>query len=100
MEKKGARLVAISTDDVETMRRFKKDLKAPGAYFFVADPDAKVVGQYDLKMPVIGLANRATFTVAQDGKVTDIKTGGDAIDPAGTLQACPLHKGAEPAKQP
>lgn len=85
-------MVAISTDDVETMKKFKESLKAP--FSFVADPDAKVTKLYDVKMPVMTVANRVTFVVGEDGKVTDVKSGSDAIDPAGTLQACPLHKPA------
>jgi peroxiredoxin Q/BCP len=92
VQSKAARVVAISTDDADTMKKFKAELKAPFA--FVADPDAKVTKLYDVKMPVVTVASRTTFVVAQDGKVTDVKSGSDAIDPAGTITACPLHKPA------
>jgi peroxiredoxin Q/BCP len=92
VEKKGARVVAISTDDLETMKKWKAELKAP--YSFIADPDAKIVKLYDVKIPVVGLANRYTFVVGQDGKVMDVKTGSDAIAVEGSIQACPLHKPA------
>jgi thioredoxin-dependent peroxiredoxin len=83
-------VVAISTDDLETMKKWKAELKAP--YSFIADPDAKIVALYDVKIPVVGLANRYTFVVGQDGKVSDVKSGSDAIDPGGSIDACPLHR--------
>jgi len=87
---RAARVVAVSTDDAETMKKFKAELKAP--FSFVPDPEKKLVELYDVKMPAVPYANRVTFVIAEDGKVKDIKSGGDAIDPGGSIQACPLHK--------
>jgi peroxiredoxin len=41
---------------------------------------------------VLGVANRATYVIGQDGVVTQIVTGGDAIDPSSAVAACPLKK--------
>ena len=92
MEKKGARVVAISTDDLDTMKKWKAELKAP--YSFIPDPEMKIVKQYDVKMPVVNYAKRFTFVIGQDGKVTDVKTDSDAIAVEGSINACSIHKPA------
>lgn len=61
LQKKGAKLVAISVDDVGTLRRFKEDRKAQ--YTFLSDAEKKVVPLYSGTMPVVGLANRANFVI-------------------------------------
>ena len=35
-----------------------------------------------------GFANRVTFVIGKDGKVTSVIEGKDAIDPTATLSAC------------
>lgn len=35
-----------------------------------------------------GVANRATFVIDQDGKITYIEEGNTAIDPTGATDAC------------
>jgi peroxiredoxin Q/BCP len=85
-------VVAISTDDLETMKKWKAELKA--TYSFIPDPDAKIVKLYDVKMPVMSYAKRYTFVVGEDGKVKDIKTDSDAIAAEGSINACPLRKPA------
>ena len=47
--------------------------------------------QYGGVVPIVGTANRATFVVGQDGRITEIVTGGDAIDPTRSIAACPTH---------
>lgn len=83
-------MIAISTDDVETLKRFKEDRKAP--YPFLSDAGGKVAAQYSGTMPVVGLANRANYVIGQDRKVVSIVKGGDAIDPSAAVDACPIHK--------
>ena len=90
VEKKGAQVFGISTDSVETQRKFKAEYKLP--YELLSDPDGKVARQYSGTMPVIGVANRANFVVGQDGKITEIVEGGDAIDPNAAIAACPLKR--------
>ena len=77
-------------DDNETQKKFKAELKAP--FIFIADPKGEIVKKYDVKMPVVSVANRVTFVIGQDGKVAEIQKGSDAIDPSGAIVACPLHK--------
>lgn len=90
MTKKGGQVVGISVDSVETQKKFKEKLKVP--YTLLSDEGGKVAAQYGGKVPVVGLANRATFVVAQDGTVKEVVTGSDAIDPGGAITACPLRK--------
>jgi thioredoxin-dependent peroxiredoxin len=90
VEKKGARVVGISTDDVETQKKFKDELKVP--YPLLSDKGGKVAELYGGKMAVFGLANRATFVVDADGTIKEIATGTAAIDPAGAITSCPIKK--------
>ena len=90
MEKKGAQVVGISTDDVATQKKFKEELKAP--YPLLSDEGGKVAAQYGGTIPVVGYANRATYVIDQDGTIKEIVTGSAAIDPAGSIASCPLHK--------
>jgi peroxiredoxin Q/BCP len=86
VKKKGGQVVAISVDDVATLKRFKEELKVP--YPLLSDAGGKVSRQYGGLMPVIGVANRANFVVERDGKVKEVVEGGDAIDPTVAVNAC------------
>lgn len=90
MEKKGAEVVGVSTDSVETLSRFKAEFKLP--FVLLSDEKGTVVEQYPGKIPILGVANRATYVIGQDGLVKEIITGGAAIDPSTAVAACPLRK--------
>ena len=87
---KGAQLVGISTDSVKTQKKFRDEYKLP--YPLLSDEGGKVAKQYGGTIPVVGLANRATFILSQDGTVKQIITGSDAIDPGGAITSCPIGK--------
>ncbi len=89
MEKKGAQVVGISTDDVDTQKRFKESLKVP--YTLLSDKGGAVAKMYGGTSPVAGFANRATYVVDTDRTIKEIVTGSDAIDPAGSITSCPMH---------
>jgi len=72
------------------MKKFKAELKAP--FSFVADPEGKVVKLYDVKAPVVSIAQRNTFVVGPDMKVMAVQSGSDAIEPAPAVRACSIHK--------
>ena len=92
---KGAQVVGISVDEVETLKRFKDEHQLP--YPLLSDEGGKVAKQYGGTVPVVGLANRATFVLETDGTVKDVITGSEAIDPGGAIASCPLHrKGGTP----
>lgn len=84
-------MVGISVDPVATQKKFKEELKLP--YTLLSDEGGKVAAQYGGKVPVVGLANRATFVIEQDGTVKEVVSGGDAIDPGSAIAACPVRKG-------
>jgi len=90
VEKKGAEVVGVSTDSVETLSKFKAEFKLP--FVLLSDEKGTVVEQYPGKIPVLGVANRATYVIGQDGLVKEIVTGGAAIDPSTAVAACPLRK--------
>jgi len=80
-------VVAISTDDVETLRRYREDRKA--TYPFLSDPGGVVSAKYSGVIPVLGYANRANYVVGKDGRILSIVSGGDAVDPTSSVEACP-----------
>ncbi len=88
MEKKGAQVVGVSTDDVATQRKWKESLNVP--YTLLSDKGGKVSAKYGGNIPILGYANRATYVIDRDGTIQSIVTGSDAIDPAGAIVACPV----------
>jgi peroxiredoxin len=84
-------VLGISTGDVETLRRFKRETKAQ--YPLLSDAGGEVARKYAGVMPVIGLANRANVVVGKDGKVKEVIEGGDAIDPSAAVNACSAGPG-------
>ncbi len=81
--------MGISTDSVETQRKFKETYKLP--YPLLSDAHGEVAKRYGGTYPVVGLAHRATYVVAQDGTIKEVVTGDAAIDPAGAITSCPIH---------
>ena len=92
MQHKGAQVVGVSTDDLDTLRKFKLETKAP--FTLLSDPRGKVAAQYSGLMPFpgIAIAKRANVVVASDRRVEAVVTGGDAVDPSSAISACPLKK--------
>ena len=88
MEKKGAEVVGVSTDSVEKLAKFKAEFSLP--FILLSDEKGTVVEQYPGKIPILGVANRATYVIGQDGLVKEIITGGAAIDPSTAVAACPI----------
>ena len=82
--------MGISTDSVETQKKFKDQYKL--SYTLLSDADGKVADQYSGRIPVVGLANRATYVVNADGTIKEIVSGNAAIDPNSAIDACPMHK--------
>jgi peroxiredoxin Q/BCP len=91
---KGAQVVGISVDDVATQKRFKEENQLP--YPLLSDEGGKVAKQYGGTMPLVGVANRATFVLEQDGTVKEVLTGGDAMDPGGAITSCPIRRKPAP----
>ena len=83
-------MVGVSTDSVEKLAKFRAEFSLP--FVLLSDEKGEVSDKYPGRIPVVGVANRATYVIAQDGTVKEIVTGGDAIDPAKSVAACPIGK--------
>jgi peroxiredoxin len=60
-------VVGVSADDAERSRKFAEELDL--TYPLVADPKGRVLRDYGVRWPVVGLAQRTTFVVGRDRKV-------------------------------
>ncbi len=74
---KGAQVVGISVDSVETQKKFKERYQLP--FPLLSDDGGKVAAQYSGKMPLIGFAKRANFVIGQDGLVKSIVERNPAV---------------------
>ena len=78
--------MGISTDDVETQRKFKERYALP--YPLLSDAGGKVASQYGGLVPIVGVAHRVSFVLGGDGRIVEIVSGSDAIDPTRAVAAC------------
>ena len=89
--------MAISLDDIATLKRFRESIGAP--FPFLSDPDGRVSRLY------AGVsshsANRVTVDIDSDGTIAHVRQGLGALFPAEDIKGCPLHEQqrvpAEPA---
>ena len=89
--KQGGEVLAISGDDRETMRSYKKSL---GAKFpLIPDPEGALMELFGVKYPLFTVASRYSFVVGDGRRVVKVFSGGEAIDAEQALAACtPLFK--------
>jgi peroxiredoxin Q/BCP len=80
-----AQVLGVSMDPVETQTKFAESLNSP--FPLLADPEGVAVKAYGVANAA-GYANRVTFVIGKDGKITNVIEGKDAIDPSATLSAC------------
>jgi peroxiredoxin len=80
----GAQVLGVSMDDLPTQTRFAESLRLP--FPLLADPQGEAADAYGVKGE--GYAQRVTFVIEKDGKVSAVFEGKDALDPAGALAAC------------
>lgn len=79
-------ILGISTDDLETQKKFAESLKLEFA--LLADPRgeaAKAFGVYNAER---GIADRATFIIDKQGKIQEVISGSEAISIDGAAAAC------------
>jgi thioredoxin-dependent peroxiredoxin len=81
-----AQVLGISMDNLETQTKFAESLNLP--FPLLADPEGVAAKAYGVANMEKGYANRVTFIIGKDGKVTGVVEGKDAIDPTATLNAC------------
>jgi len=81
------KVFGISTDNTPSQREFaaKNNISVP----FLSDfSKREVSAAYGVLNKDAGVANRATFVIDKDGKITYIEEGNTAIDPTGATEAC------------
>jgi peroxiredoxin len=84
----------ISTDNIPSLGVFAKQLNL--SFPLLSDfSTRKTAADYGILMPDRGIANRATFVVDMEGKITHIEEGSSAVDISGASGACSRlkHKG-------
>lgn len=87
----GAKVFTISTDNLPSQRYWATEvLKTPVP--ILSDFMRGVSEKYGVLNKDRGFANRATFVVGQDGKISYIEEGNTALDPTAALQACSRPK--------
>jgi len=86
-EGQDVKVFGISTDGTFSQKEFaaKLNLTLPLLSDFA---DRAVSKEYGVLIPQVGVANRATFIVDEDGKIASIEEGNSAIDPSGAETAC------------
>jgi peroxiredoxin Q/BCP len=80
-----AQVLGISMDPLETQTKFAESLNSP--FPLLADSEGTAAKAYGVANPA-GYANRVTFVIGKDGKISNVIEGRDAIDPASALSAC------------
>ncbi len=70
-------VIGVSTDDIGTLQKFSS-ADCQGKFPVAADTTAKVVTAYDAKMSDAKMANRISYVIGQDGKISFVHDSGDA----------------------
>jgi thioredoxin-dependent peroxiredoxin len=64
----GATVIGVSHDGIAKLKEFSVS-ECRNKFAVAADPDGKVIGSYDAKMPVLPMAKRISYVIAPDHKV-------------------------------
>ena len=72
IQKTGAIILGVSADDVKSHAAFQEHHQLP--FQLLADPEAKIIEAYGVKMPLplVKMAKRVTFIIDQKGIIRDI----------------------------
>ncbi len=84
------KVFGISTDNTPSQREFaaKNQVTFPLLSDFAKRQVAAAYGVLITQGPGEGMANRATFVVDKEGRITYIEEGNTAIDPTAAAVAC------------
>ena len=74
----GARVIGMSADDLETLKKFS--IEGCRSAFPVARADKAVIKAYDVAIPVVGLTNRTSYVIARDGRIVMVHSEMDWKD--------------------
>ncbi|MXY70782.1 MAG: redoxin domain-containing protein [Acidobacteriia bacterium] len=81
----GAVVFAISTDPLDTNKKFAESLSLEFA--ILSDEGGAVSKKFGV-LNERNMSNRTTFVIGKDGKIAHVESGSGAIDPAGAAAAC------------
>ena len=76
--KAGARVIGMSADNLETLKRFS--VEECRSAFPVATADMKVIKASNVAIPVVGMSNRTSYVIAQDGRIVMVHSDMDWKD--------------------
>jgi peroxiredoxin len=79
-------VIGVSTDNIDTLKKFSSST-CQGKFPVAADTDAKVAAAYDAKMGAMNMANRISYVVDQNGKISFVHDSGDASTHVSSLLA-------------
>ena len=74
----GARVIGMSADDIETLKKFS--IEGCRSAFPVARADSKVIKAYDVALPATGLSNRTSYVIARNGRIVMVHSEMDWKD--------------------
>jgi peroxiredoxin Q/BCP len=77
-KKAGARVIGMSADNLDTLKRFSVE-ECRNA-FPVATADRKVIKAYDVALPLVGMASRTSYVIARDGRIVMVHSDMDWKD--------------------
>lgn len=84
----GFEVIGISTDNIPSLAAWQKEMLKVDAPLGSDFATRKTAEAYGVLMKDRGMANRATFVVDTEGKITHIEEGSAAVDISGAANAC------------
>lgn len=87
----GAKVFTISTDNIPSQRYWATEVLKTSVPM-LSDFMREVSAKYGVLIKERGIANRSTFVIDTDGKITYIEEGSTAIDPTSAITACSRPK--------
>ncbi len=76
--KAGARVIGMSADKLDTLKRFS--VEECRSAFPVATADKNIIKAYDVAIPLVGLTNRTSYVIASDGRIVMVHSEMDWKD--------------------
>jgi len=64
----GATVIGVSHDDIAKLDKFSVS-ECRSKFAVAADPDGKVISEYDAKLPLVPIANRTSYVITPDHKI-------------------------------
>ena len=88
-----ATVIGVSHDDIATLNRFSVS-ECQSKFPVAADPSLTIAREYDAKLPVVGMANRTSYVITPDGRISYMYSNlNPAEHVANTLAAVKAYEG-------